>query len=389
MSFANYNSLTPLFAPASFVLTACYDPEEPEPQSGYCSLSGTSLSTPAAAAAVAILIQAHEQLGLTDWTPATLESLLFDTGETILNLDPEDYRRINLEGAIRSLFPDPVEDPLCFALPHEAYLSWFLEDDYDDIEILRDGESIALLDGGDSSFVDEDALGGFHTYGIVGIVGSAASTPTECTVFIPEELNFAFEGSPPRTTSPIGQSFRVTIEGLGGHELGTEVPSLYYDLGDGFVEVSLTDLGDDRFEGEFPPLICGQRLPWYLSAETTTGSLGFFPAGAPDITQVSVGSDAREVIFDDDMEVGRGWTVGGSRRRRGPRSLGAGGSHRDGRPTRRRPFRTRGPLLLHGQRIRFDEPDLSGRGPRPNHPDLTSLRPGRARRGHHRVLALV
>ena len=309
--FANYNPLSPLFAPSVAIEVASYDPDVDDQGFEYRRANGTSFAAPAAAAAVAILIQAHEQLGITDWTPTSLESLLFETGETIQDLDASLYRRIHLESAVRSLLPRPVEDPICFALPHETYLSWFNEGEYDEIELFRDGESIAILDGGEDSFVDDDAPGGLHAYEVVAIRSSAASVATECSVFVPEELNFDFEGPTPRTASPIGESFRVTIEGTAGHELGSNTPTLLYDLGEGFVEVSLTDLGDDLFEGEFPPVDCGERVSWYLRAETSTGLLGHFPSGAPENFQVVVGSDAREVILNDDMEISRGWSVGG------------------------------------------------------------------------------
>lgn len=80
----------------------------------------------------------------------------------------------------------PVSDLACSVTAGEVDLSWNVNDTYESISLSRDGEFLALLSGGDTSYHDADALAfGAHTYTLVAAAGSIESDPTSCTVDVP------------------------------------------------------------------------------------------------------------------------------------------------------------------------------------------------------------
>jgi len=96
---SNYSETVMLFAPAKSILSTCvleYDPD------GYCAKTGTSASTPMISGAIGILRQFVDTIDH-PMTPAEMEQLLFDTGDPIVDLPFEHWRRINIYNAILAL----------------------------------------------------------------------------------------------------------------------------------------------------------------------------------------------------------------------------------------------------------------------------------------------
>ncbi len=108
---ANYNHLVKLFAPGEAINSTCIAAQDPD-SDGYCEKSGTSMSTPMVAGAIAIIRQFLDIVNDT-MTPAEMEQLLFDTGDPIVDLPFSEHRRINIYAAIQSLideyFPCPAD----------------------------------------------------------------------------------------------------------------------------------------------------------------------------------------------------------------------------------------------------------------------------------------
>ncbi len=74
--------------------------------------------------------------------------------------------------------------------------------------------------------------------------------------------------------------------------------------------VAMSAQGNDDFEGSLPGAGCFSTITFHVSAENTLGTPFVDPPGAPAevySTEVLTGFD---LVFDDDMETDRGWTVG-------------------------------------------------------------------------------
>lgn len=99
-SFSNRNSLVELMAPGSSITSLAVG-------GGTTSMSGTSMSTPHAAAAFALINQYRRLEGSARLTPAEIEDALNDTGKAISD-GADTYRRINIYAAILLLNKAPL-----------------------------------------------------------------------------------------------------------------------------------------------------------------------------------------------------------------------------------------------------------------------------------------
>ena len=94
--------------------------------------------------------------------------------------------------------------------------------------------------------------------------------------------------------------------GGGVVESGSE--SVWTRVGSGgFTQAALTPTGGKTYEATLPGVACGRTIEFYFTAELSDGStLTYPPGGAGDPFSV----EARQVLFADDFDADRGWTVG-------------------------------------------------------------------------------
>lgn len=93
------------------------------------------------------------------------------TGRTVLAMGPADI-------------PAPVQSLTCTPSPGAATLAWTVSDTYDAIEVRRGGISIAVLGGTATSFVDNTAPDGTHTYFVYGDRNGTLSEAEFCAVVV-------------------------------------------------------------------------------------------------------------------------------------------------------------------------------------------------------------
>lgn len=124
------------------------------------------------------------------------------------------------------------------------------------------------------------------------------------------ELTFDFPQGPPETFGTQGTTVELTLteDWSGALAAGTE--RLWFDAGEGLVELVPTTLGGGQYTVDVPPLACGAEVRWFVGARSTTGILWTAPPEAPYVGYRAWAADDVAGILSDDMESDTGWTVG-------------------------------------------------------------------------------
>ncbi|MCW5775533.1 MAG: hypothetical protein KIS87_03680 [Phycisphaeraceae bacterium] len=94
----------------------------------------------------------------------------------------------------------------------------------------------------------------------------------------------------------------------GGGILTEGTPTLWTRVGGGaFTAWPLDALGAHMYEGRLPAVDCGRTVEFYLTAALTDGTIVAYP---PDGSSDPLSAEAIQIVFADDFDADRGWTVG-------------------------------------------------------------------------------
>lgn len=139
------------------------------------------------------------------------------------------------------------------------------------------------------------------------------------------EIDYRLQGAPamvvtladaaPAVLSPVGgTTFRVRIQTVGDTvTAGSAVLNYRFSTLTGFSSAALAPLGGDMFEARIPAAPCGSTPQFYVQASGVLSGVRVVPAGAPGLNGLSAfaaSSQVTSLIFADDFETNRGWTVG-------------------------------------------------------------------------------
>ncbi|MFG0331547.1 MAG: hypothetical protein ACF8PN_16790 [Phycisphaerales bacterium] len=125
-----------------------------------------------------------------------------------------------------------------------------------------------------------------------------------------ELLDFTYPNGLPDAIDPDGgTTVRVeVVANVSNPAPGTG--ELHYDTGSGFQTVAMVEVSPNIYDAVFPAVPCESIVEFYFSAETTDGSTATDPAGAPARgVYTAFGARSVSVVFEDDFEDDRGWTV--------------------------------------------------------------------------------
>lgn len=125
-------------------------------------------------------------------------------------------------------------------------------------------------------------------------------------------LSFEFPLGNPRTIQR-KQTTQVEVE-VSGIVNGVPVPGtgqIHYTVDGGeLITEAMTEISDNHYQATLPGLSCEQNLKYYFSAQEEGGERFYHPEPASSFSPIVV--DSVPVLFDDDFESDRGWSVYGN-----------------------------------------------------------------------------
>lgn len=122
-------------------------------------------------------------------------------------------------------------------------------------------------------------------------------------------LDFNYPNGRPAVIDPDGgTTFRVEVSPINGQpQPGTG--RLHYNAGSGWVDIAMTEVQSNIYDATFPAIDCGEQVAFYVSARTTDNTLVTDPGNAPNSTFSAISAFGLDVIFEDNFETDKGWTV--------------------------------------------------------------------------------
>jgi len=152
---------------------------------------------------------------------------------------------------------------------------------------------------------DNDIANGTPHYNEINAGFSRHNMPAPPVQF----LDFGYPNGQPSMIDPGGGTvMRVEVTGnVSEPKPGSGM--LHVNDGNGWVDLSMTDLGNNVYDAVFPAVDCPSVVQYYVSAETVDGDLVTDPAGAPNSTFSTIGATNVADILLDDFETDQGWTT--------------------------------------------------------------------------------
>ena len=149
-------------------------------------------------------------------------------------------------------------------------------------------------------------------------MGSSATSPASSTTTgiveafdIPPLVLFDYPSGTPTQLSPSASAtIPVTITALGSTSLIGGTGDLNYSVNGGSAQtVALADLGSGNFEATLPGFSCFDQVDFWISIDSSGGSISSPALGAAGPLQASVFTSTT-TLFVDSFESDLGWTVG-------------------------------------------------------------------------------
>lgn len=126
------------------------------------------------------------------------------------------------------------------------------------------------------------------------------------------DITFEYPGGCPDVIVPDQPTtFEVVVRPVGE---GVPVPGsghLYYSIdGSDVTVIPMTETTANHYAAALPAVACGTKVQFYISAEETAGGIKYDPDPASPYAAVAVTGTG--LLFHDDFETDRGWTVSGN-----------------------------------------------------------------------------
>jgi hypothetical protein len=124
-------------------------------------------------------------------------------------------------------------------------------------------------------------------------------------------LAFDFpEGMPSLVTPGFESSFEVQVRGTWEGVPVAGSGTIHYSINGGlYASAPMTTIGDNLYEATLPPFNCNDKVSFYVSASEATSGIFYSPDPAEPYLVVAATDVA--IIFEDNFQTDKGWTVGG------------------------------------------------------------------------------
>ncbi len=133
------------------------------------------------------------------------------------------------------------------------------------------------------------------------------------------------EGLPERIMPETETAFDIAVYGTGTGVPAPGTGQLHYIINEGEVQtVAMVEKTPPNiYEATLPSVVCGDRLKYYISMEESGGARFYDPD--PAAPREAMVSEDIDILFEDDFETDKGWTISGGLWQRGiPTGQGAG-----------------------------------------------------------------
>ncbi len=157
------------------------------------------------------------------------------------------------------------------------------------------------------------------------VKASLATAYSASQNYIPgPSLAFGYPDDVPSMLTPEQSTmFEVVVSGFFG---GVPVPGtgqIHYSISGGVTQSqAMTQLSGDRYMATLPGLTCGEYASFYVSAEEATEGIIYDPD--PGSPYIAFPTTTDSVVFSDDFETDKSWTVSGGLWERGSPTGGGG-----------------------------------------------------------------
>jgi hypothetical protein len=120
----------------------------------------------------------------------------------------------------------------------------------------------------------------------------------------PIGLVFSYpQGLPGLIPTGVGLDFSVRLTGVGSSTPQTDSAVFHLALdGGSFQSIPMTQIGQDLYEGTFPPQNCAETYRWYISGGLESGEQFFDPPAGAFAPFVSIAAESTEVTLRDEIE---------------------------------------------------------------------------------------
>jgi hypothetical protein len=126
-------------------------------------------------------------------------------------------------------------------------------------------------------------------------------------------ITFSYPSGRPASLDPNGSnSFTVEAAITGGGSIVAGSAKLYVstDGGANYTSYAMAQLSPTTFEANFPPLVCGQAVRYYIGAQLSNGGLSVDPSTAPATAFTAPIQTGSALVVADSFEAAdAGWTV--------------------------------------------------------------------------------
>jgi len=126
-------------------------------------------------------------------------------------------------------------------------------------------------------------------------------------------ISFSYpDGIPSVVEAGRDTTFEVVVSGVSGGSPVASSGHLYYSIdGGAYVDVDMPEPTRDHYSATLPGIGCGSTIEFYFSAVEMSSGTKTDPGNAPTDVYSAFPATSTAIVFDDNFETDKGWSVSG------------------------------------------------------------------------------